>query len=267
MAKRPTPSPGASAARDATTQQANAYQQTQGAVYIGVDAGSDLEQYGYQSNPNYHVNPALKPAMGWVAKALPRKPLYKVGYLNSKDFSRELGNMNANAIYQYQQYMNQAGMLDKYTPGQLDKATRAGFKELITRANQHAGTWQDELGSSLQAGGEVGPAKTRQPFVAQLDDPATLKETFQAAAQQVYGGDLPDAEVNAMVDAYRQTQAQRQQAAYSAQDTGGTVDNEPSAQAFALSKIKEQHPDQVNRVKFADTLGTIMQTFSSGAPK
>lgn len=228
-------------------------------VYIGVEAGSQLEQQGYEVQKNA---PGMIPYPYFKRK----KPKYKVGYQNSKQFAREMNNMDPNVIYLYQQRLNASGLLDTYNPGQLDKSTRAAFKELLATANQTATTWQSSLQDLEAAGGRVETSTARQPFVAQLDDPATLRATFQQVAQQIYGGDLPDAEINSMVDAYRNQQLAKQQAAYDVAEVGGTVDSEANPSAFAQEQLKATHPDQLARVKFSDTLGTILKTFSSGTP-
>lgn len=236
-----------------------------GGIYIGVAAGSDLETLGVAGAGHGQPGAVAGAKYGGPFKSYygTRKPLYKVGYQNSKQFARELNNMDPNVIYLYQQRLNASGMLDKFTPGKLDKATRAAFKELLTTANQSAATWQQTLQDIESTGGLVGTEKQRAPFVAQLDDPATLREAFQQTAQSLYGGDLPDAEVNAMVDAYRTIQGQKQKVAYDAAETGGTIESEASPSAFAAEQIKAKHPQQVTNVKFSETLGNILQTLGS----
>lgn len=244
------------------------YNKTSGGIYIGIEAGSELEQQGVQGagygQPGAVLGAKYSPFKAYYGR---RKPKYKVGYQNSKQFARELNNMDPNVIYLYQQRLNASGLLDKYNPGQLDKSTRAAFKELLATANQTATTWQSSLQDLEAAGGRVDSGTSvRAPFVAQLDDPATLRATFQQVAQSIYGGDLPDAEINAMIDAYRNQQLTKQQAAYTAQETGGTIDTETNPSAFAQAEIQSTHPDQAARVKFSDTLGTILKTFSSQTP-
>lgn len=264
-----TPSPSDSAAYQKWLAAHPEFNTTSGQVYIGVDAGSDLEKYGLQGPGYGQPGAALGAKYGGPFKSYygHRKPLYKVGYQNSKTFARELNNMDANAIYLYQRRLNSVGMLDTFTPGKLDKATRGAFKELLSTANQSAVTWQQTLQEIEQSGGKVSTStQTHQPFVAQLDDPATLRATFQQVAQTIYGGDLPDAEINSMIDAYRNQQLTKQQTAYNIAETGGTVDTETNPSAFAQQEIQSTHPDQAARVKFQDTLGTILKTFSSQAP-
>lgn len=258
------PTPAQQQVLDALTKA----QQGGSGVYIGVQAGSDLEKYGYQGAGYGLPGSTAGAKYGGPFRSYygTKKPLYKVGYQNSKDFARELGNMNPYVIYVYQQRLNAAGLLDTFVPGKLDKATRAAFKELLSTANQSATTWQSTLQDIESVDGVVGSSSSRQPFVAQLDDPTTLRETFQSAVQSIYGGDLPDDEINAMVDAYRSQQLAKQQAAYNAQETGGQVDTETNPSAFALAEVQAKHPDQVARVKFSDTLGTILKTFSSQTP-
>lgn len=239
-----------------------------GPLYIGVEAGSDLEQRGLPlrrgADPAATTGPA---SFGYTSRV---KPRYKVGYLNSKEFAAELGDMDKDVIESYQGAFYDLGLLKKFTPGKMDKATRQLFKDLITTANQEGKRWQDVFMETLETGtvGYVddGPSQERAPFVAELDDPISLREAFQRVAADIYGGDLPDSEVNAMVDAYRSIQMERQKAYYDTQEVGGTADVEPDPGAFAAERIKAAHPDQAARVKFQDTLGTIMSTFSNSAP-
>lgn len=262
----------AKAAADLKAQIA-AYQQQFGGgaakqVYVGVEAGSDLEKNGFQGLGVGQPGAPAGATYGGPFKGYygTKKPLYKVGYQNSKQFSAELNNLDPNVILLYQQRLNASGMLDTYTPGKLDKVTRGAFKELLTQANQSATTWQSTL-QDIEASGGVTqkPEAPRDPFVAKLDDPTTLKETFQAAAQSIYGGDLPDSEIDAMVNSYRAQQMSKQQAAYDTDGNpaGGTIETETDPTAFAQAEIKTAHPDQINRVKFQDTLGNIMKGLSS----
>jgi hypothetical protein len=231
-----------------------------GAIYVGVEAGSDLEKYGYQgagaNQPGASLAAKYGPAKGFYGKRL---PLYKRGYQNSEQFRRELGNMDPNIIYLYQQRLHDAGMLDAYTPGQLDKPTRAAFKEVLSQANQSASSWQSTLQSIESVGGVFKEPEPRDPFQAVLDDPASLKAAFQHVAQDIYGGDLPDSEVDAMVDAYRTQQLQKQKAAYDAEGTTTTIEKEADPSAFAADQLKATHPDQLERVKFSSAMSTIMQ--------
>jgi hypothetical protein len=268
VAKKKKGSPGANSARDAANASVDAGAVAGAPVYIGIDSGSDLETYGYQSQLTHPADPyaTTGPASFASVKTLATKPKYKVGYLNSEDFARELGNKNPDIIYIYQQRMAAAGLLDAYTPGQLDKPTKAAFKELLSGANQIAGTWQQALQDTETVGGRTtAPKQERDPFVAKLDDPATLRETFQSAVQKIYGGDLPDDEINAMVDAYRSQQLSKQQAYYDAQPLGGAVTTETDPTAYALAEVKAKHPQQLDRVKFQDTFSQIMSAFGSGA--
>lgn len=275
--KKPKPSPGAQINIDTSGRGALGTAQTgSGPVYIGVDSGSDLEKYGYQG-PGYGlVNPGFLGLAGGPVKNYygTRKPLYKVGYQNSKTFARELNNMDPNVVYLYQQRMEAAGLLESgsYAPGKLDSATRAAFKQLLGTANQTATSWQQTLQDIESVGGLPGKQKQKQQpdaFVANLDDPATLRSAFQQVAQQLYGGDLPDSEVQSMVDAYRSQQMSKQKAAYDAQlaaangGTPGQVDQETTPGAFAQQQLQQSHPDQLARVKFSDTLGSILDTLRS----
>lgn len=263
MAKKPTtttPKPRKKGNQDASkTVTSNVdvpiVGQTDG-VYIGVATGSELETYGYQLPVNQRPSSHFSRNTGL-------KPRYQTNYMNSQQFYQELNLGDPNVIYLYQQRMSNAGLLDAYTPGQLDNATRAAFKNLMGTANQTATTWQQTLQDAEAVGGsnKAGSAKA-----IVLDDPTTLRSTFQAVARKIYGGDLPDDEVNRMVDAYRNMQAERQRAMYDAQASGGTTDSVTDPSAYAEEQINAQHPDQANRVKFQNTLSTIMQTFSKQAP-
>lgn len=248
------------------------YGGTKKGVYIGVESGSDLEKNGLQG-PGYGQPGAVAGAKygqqfrGYYGS---RKPKYKVGYQNSQSFARELNNMDPNVIYLYQQRLNASGLLDSFTPGKLDKSTRGAFKELLTQANQTANTWQSTLQDIEAVGGVAGKDSKQQPdaFVAQLDDPVTLREAFQQTAQSLYGGDLPDDEINAMVDAYRSIQQAKQQAAYNANlasangGASGTVEAEVAPGDYAAQQIKAKHPDQVAKVEFS---GTLSDLFKAGA--
>ncbi len=256
-------------AGDNSGKQFTIVQQGQKPVYIGVAAGSDQELYG---TPISTTDPsATTGPMSMTYQAM-RKPRYKVGYQNSKDFSAELNGMDPNAIYMYQQRLNAVGMLDKFTPGKLDSATRAAYKELLTQANQNGDTWQSTLQQIEANGGVVKTPKATQPpdaFVSQLDDPQSLREAFQQAAQSLYGGNLPDNEINGMVDAYRHIQQQKQQASYNATlaaangGVQGSVENIQSPSDFASQEIRAQHPDQVAKVQFQGTLSDALKSLST----
>lgn len=266
MAKKPKPKPKPQGQQIVlSTPPPTPVPSSTGQVYIGVDTGSDLETQGYQVR---RTGPWHIPTVGTVAK----KPLYKVGYLNSKDFARELNDLNPDTIYFYQQRLNAVGLLDKFTPGQMDTATRNAFKSLIGQANQTATTWQKALQDSEAAGGYSpdgaggGSGSQRQPFVATLDDPATLRVVFQNVARETYGRNLPDDEINSMVDAWRNVEYQRQKSYYDMQDTGGTVDNpntsQADAEAFAQAQIKANHPNEVGAEAFGQKFQQLLDAFT-----
>jgi hypothetical protein len=243
------------------------YYPGQPAIYIGVQAGSDMEQVGLKGTG---TDPSARSGPQSFTYPTVKKPRYKIGYLNSKEFAADLAGNDPDAIEAYQSYMHDAGLLNKYTPGSVDKPTRAAFKELVTRANQTGSTWQQALEDQLR-GGVVDDGSAKQApdaFVAELSDPATLREAFQNTAQSLYGGDLPDAEVQAMVDAYRQIQLAKQQSAHeidlAAADGGtpGTKELVPTTDAFAAEAIKAKHPDQVAKVQFSGTLNKALQALS-----
>lgn len=233
-------------------------------IYIGVEAGSDLEQKGLPGAGANQPGATMGAKYGGPTRSYygSVKPRYRVGYLNSKEFSRELGGMDSDVITKYQEAFYDLGLLTKFTPGKMDGPTRAIFKDMVTTANQSGKRWQDVFMKTLETGtvgydtpGDSGPE--RAPFQAILDDPVTLREAFQSTAQKLYGGDLPDAEVNAMVDAFRAQQLAKQKAKYDTDETGGQIDNEVSPDDFISSEIKAKHPDQVAKVEFNGTLSSL----------
>jgi hypothetical protein len=267
-------SPGAAASRDTTLTQVDNPTATSKGVYIGVEAGSDLERYGYQSQRTIAADPYARtgPASFSRIEQLSKKPKYKVGYLNSKDFARELGNFDPQAIYTYQQYMNQAGLLDKFSPGVMDAATRGAFKELLTSANQHAGTWQGELDAVLQAGGKTGDTGTSTPpLTVNLTNPDDIKAVATTAAQSLLGQNLSDDQLNNFVSTFQAQERDFQTTSYNQQYTpgvgygpGGEATQAPDLKTAATNYAKSSDPAQYQTTQFGSMVSDALKNLRSG---
>lgn len=253
----------------------------QKAVYIGIAAGSDLEKLGVPGPGYGQASSGMGAIYGQQFRGYygTQKPLYKVGYQNSQQFSRELNNMDPNVIFLYQQRLYNAGLLSTFTPGTLDKATRAAFKDLLGTANQSASTWQSTLQNIEDAGGVAGKKKAEPakppPLTISLSNPDDIKAAISSTAKTLYGGDLPDSEVASMVATFQDKERQSQTQAYNQQYSpegaaagngvygpGGETVAAPNLSAFVEQQIKAAHPDQVAKVEFSGTLNNALSSLA-----
>lgn len=129
------------------------------------------------------------------------------------------------------------------------------------------------LSQSADQGDNAGVNLTKHaPLVIKLTNPDTLRATIQNVADQLYGGHLPDDEVQKMITTYQGMESSSQTAQYNAGDPnltgvvtgglGGTITQAPSPSAYAQSQIEQNHPDQVNHVKFKDTFSKVLDAFT-----
>lgn len=155
--------------------------------------------------------------------------------------------------------------------GSPDPRTAAAFEKLLVTANISGGDWQDALSKRL-ASVAANPQPTKQlpPLTVQLTNPEDIKDAFQKTAQTLYGGDLPDDQVNAFVSQFQakeqaaQTQAYNQQynVAAGTYGPGGTTVAPPNAGVDAAEYIKNAHPNEVAAEEFGNKMSVLLNAFT-----
>lgn len=269
MAKHPKPKPttpsdlGAIIADAINKNQSGST--SKGAAPIGVPKGFTRTQPG-----NVPAAPGINPLTlkrqsnipGVTQQMVTSGPSYFKG-----DEWKIPGSLGQQDLVALQQFLIQAGLAPKGSViGQWDQGWASAFSKVLGSANVTGSTWQDALTSRLSAqdqGNAIDSSGSKlQPFQAQLTDPITLKSAFRQTANQIYGGDLPDEEINQMVDAYRAIQLQKEQANYDTNITGGTIDTLESPGDFAEQQIRDKHPDQVAKMEFNGTLSGALKSIT-----
>lgn len=171
--------------------------------------------------------------------------------------------------------------------GQWDPQSATAFAKLLASANNAGAEWKDVLAARMAAvasGGLLGTQTSRAPLVVHLANPDDIRSTLQKTAQTLYGGNLPEQDVQAFIAAFQGQQAAASQAAYAAGENpnigtmdidpttgkplggGGTVTNAPSTGAASEQFIRGQHPQEVAQQGFVNAMGDVLNTFTQGHP-
>jgi hypothetical protein len=173
---------------------------------------------------------------------------------------------NSQDILAVQQAMVQTGLLSakEVTYGQWDPTSANAFAKLLGIANGAGVEWRDALAARMAAAGsDEAKAQARadrlasvEPLTIKLSNPDDLKTVAQNVAKTLYGGNLPDEDVQRFVASYQSAEREAQTAQWNAKygqyvDTGvaPTQVNMPSDPASADSviaaQIQREHPEQV----------------------
>ena len=258
---------GPTSIEEAKAQSAAYEAGLQSGIYIGVEAGSDLETSGfYDSRQGFVPIPGETASVvgGIYAGPTRATPLYRNEYLSSAKFAREMNSFSEGRVSQVQQQLHAAGMLETYAPGFMDPNTRTAMTRLLGTANQTASTWESTLARIIKAGGIQDPdEKTRPPNVIALTNPEEIKRITRNVAEQLYGGTLPESTVNAIVTAVQAEDRRADELEYALEETGGEGVQAESPESVAERTIREQHPEQVLALKFKDTFNQMMSTLTN----
>jgi hypothetical protein len=137
-------------------------------------------------------------------------------------------------------------LTEKHKPGDPLTKPIAAFAALMTEANLTGQTWEQML-TFRQTQPISGGGGNLQSY--RVTNPLDLRSVFRKAAQDTLGrGDVPQEQLDRMVNAYQQAERSYQQKAVA----GGTVTQAPSPTTFAEQQIETQNPDEATAYKFAE---------------
>jgi len=211
------------------------------------------------------------------------KPIYKDGdELVPARFSPD-------RIVQLQFLMHGVGLLGSFRRGVWDAESQAAYKDLLAYANVRGTTSQqalNELTEQAQSAGTFGiggkgyfdpvtgewvadpsgsGVSQRQPLVIRQSDPLELEKVFDDAVIKTLGQGWSRNQIQGMVRAYQQMEAERQRQAYNTDLTGGTVTDVPSPEAFAQNYAQQQDPQGAETSRFLDVASNIIPLFAKGS--
>jgi len=173
----------------------------------------------------------------------------------------QISTFDSGTIAGVQQAMRDAGLLSKYSKGSADPFTIAAFKKVLAYANNVGEDWQSAI-ATLGSMDDISKAagSRRAPFTATLANPDDLKKVFQQAAYNLLGSNaLSDDQLNGMIDAFHSQEIAAQRANYDKAMSGGSIEQTPSASAFAEQQIKEQNKSEVVAKGVGDYMTRLMQ--------
>lgn len=203
-------------------------------------------------------------------------------------------NYTPSVIAKMQRDMASVGLFDANATlisGDWGEESATAFRRLLAYANQHGMSWTVAIGhlrSQLQnaaptgaatmagAGGrfridrngnlvDINAPTEREPLVIQQTDPRTVNILLRELSMNLLGQALSPDQIADMTAAYNQMELQRQQEAYNAQVTGGTVLNIPSPEAYGQAQIEQQFPEQVATNTGMNYLSEAMRMLGSPA--
>ena len=144
------------------------------------------------------------------------------------------------------------GKNDRITFGIWDPKSAAAYRELLGYANS-VGMPADRALDLYASTPEMDGGQQRQPLMTRLSNPADLRSIFKEAATK-YAGEAPDDEIEKMVAAYQAQEASVQQTAYGMDETGGTITEQASPDAFAEDYLRRTKPVETGAVDMLEQL-------------
>lgn len=161
--------------------------------------------------------------------------------------------------------------------GFWDKPTMAAYRELLGYSNVSGQDYLTTLANfkaTIEKFGDTttGANRVRQPFISELTDPNTLRDTLDAVSVRTMGRGLTEAEKAHFVDSFRATQEQAQRSKYDmagALDTttgaytgaGGSV-TMPDEQSSASAYVKSTNPDAVKEYNYLNAFKAFQSLLS-----
>lgn len=193
-------------------------------------------------------------------------------------------HMTGSQLAQVQDQLYRAGYYSaNYVPkyGQLNAEDISAFRIMMIglASNPSQATLSDYLNQSAQAGDSHGLGR-RSPLVVKLTNPDDLRVTLQKTVQDLYGGNLPETDVQSFISAFQSSQAAEQTAAYTAGgfnpetgqadlsgtlNGGGTVTAPASPTAAAEQYVRTKYPNQVAATQFGNAMDSIITTLKNPA--
>lgn len=155
-----------------------------------------------------------------------------------------------------------------YTKGAWGPSDWAAYERLLAMANAAGLDEKTALDRAIN-GAKSKDAKgtKRQPLVVTLSNPAELKKTLRNVSRDLYGGDLPDEDVQRFVSAYQALEANATTQAYAmGNESGGTVVAPPDPSTVAEEQIRVDHPLEVRNQGFVNSMDAVLQTFTQRRP-
>lgn len=170
-------------------------------------------------------------------------------------------SLSPEAIAQIQRQMIAVGLIPsdaKITLGFWDNTTREAYRDLLTYANASGLTWSQALKAYGAAGGHAGPGgPARQPLTIRTTNPDDLRRVFRAAVINELGQGWSQEEIDKMVASYQGQEASVQRQAYDAGETGGTVTDVASPQAYAEAEALKRDPSGVAEHNLIESGGPL----------
>lgn len=189
-------------------------------------------------------------------------------------------SLSTDELIDLQNSMDAAGLYDKnadIVPGVWTDADTSAYTRALAGANQTGSDDKTYIKRLIQsgAGAKQKASAARAPLVVHLTNPDDLKTLLQHGARDLYGGDLPEEDVQAFVDAYHARETSARTQAYNLGDpsatgtldggAGGSVVDPASPSNAAEQFIRTQHPNQVAATQFGNAMGGILDTLRQSA--
>ena len=202
-------------------------------------------------------------------------PQYRVG----DELTPLKDSWPAERIADIQNQMVSAGLLKarNFQLGFWDQPTMSAYRELLGYSNvsgQDSDTTLANFKATIAKFGDTttGAHRVRQPFLAELTDPNTLRDTLDAVSVRTMGRGLTEQEKAHFVDSFRATQ---EQSLRGKDDMAGDVDTTtgantgtggtyslPQPESSANAYIKSTNPDAVKEYNYLNAFKAFEQLLS-----
>lgn len=170
-----------------------------------------------------------------------------------------------------QMAMKSAGLYtakEKFRLGTWDSNTRNAYRKLLEFANGTGASWQEalqEYGKARVGQEELDALEEegRAPLSVKVSNPLDIRRVADAAARGAIGRKLRADELDRLVGAYQQLEAQEQTTAYGVSETGGTMTAAPDPQSFFTAEAEQIDPQGAAQMDALETGNEFFQLLTS----
>lgn len=168
------------------------------------------------------------------------------------DLMREYYHLDSPGLASYQQALWLGGFYTgSATPlfGVADKRGFAAWEDAVRQAARSGKPFQEVLDERVAANAKQ---QEEPPSVIRLTNPTDIARVAKAAGREVLGEAPTPEQVQSIVRRFHAAERDAQQSAATASTAGGTYNDSPRLEAFALAELERTHPVETEAYRGAD---------------
>lgn len=176
-------------------------------------------------------------------------------------------NLGVDELLNLQSALDAAGLYSgDYILGVWGPNDANAYERLLSAANASGEDDKTTLQRAV-TNAKQKKGRERAPLTIKLTNPDDIKSIANKVASDLYGGNLPTEDLDAIVAGFQGLESGAQTAAYDmAGGSGGTVTAPPDVSTFAESQIRQTRPVEVAQQGFVNALDDVLSTFTRRMP-